>query len=315
MIPLGKTEALKYWKPLAATIFWGSSFIATKFALNEVNPPQLILMRLFIAVILLTVIAIYSKRDFSIKLKSHSWIFLLAVIAVFHLMIQIYGLKFTTASNTGWIIGMAPVFIAILGFFFMKESITIIKAAGILVAFIGLILLISHGDFSSIDFLKNKGDFLVLGSAFTWGVYSIINKKISVQYSPLMTIFYLFVTMAIIISPIVIRGVFINKLFHLSFRVWIAILFLGIFCSGFGYVLWSQALKEMEAAKAGAFLYFEPFVTVIAAWIFLSENITFLMILSGIIITAGVLLVNLNTKQILRFLRKRSRKNSIPDNI
>ena len=130
-----------------------------------------------------------------------------------------------------------------------------------------------------------------------------------------MTIFYLFLTMAIIISPIVIRGVFINKLFHLSFRVWIAILFLGIFCSGFGYVLWSQALKEMEAAKAGAFLYFEPFVTVIAAYIFLSENITFLMILSGIIITAGVLLVNLNTKQILRFLRKRSRKNSIPDNI
>ncbi len=178
-------------------------------------------------------------------------------------------------------------------------------------AFIGLLLLISHGDFSNIDFLKNKGDFLVLGSAFTWGVYSIINKKVSLQYSPLMTILYLFITMAIIISPIVIKGEFVNIIFHLSFHVWMAILFLGVFCSGFGYVLWAQALKEMEAAKAGAFLYFEPFVTVIAAWIFLNEKITFLMILSGIIITAGVLLVNLNAKQILKRLRKLSSKNNI----
>ncbi len=308
-----KTHAIKYWKPLAATIFWGSSFIATKFALAEVTPPQLILIRMIIAITLLTSIAIYTKRDFSIKFKSHSWIFLLALVAVFHLMIQIYGLKFTSASNTGWIVGMAPVFIAILGFFFMKESITLIKAAGIIVAFFGLLLLISHGDFSKIDFLKNKGDFLVLGSAFTWGVYSIINKKVSLQYSPLMTILYLFIAMAIIISPIVLSGDFVNTIFHISSNVWIAILFLGIFCSGVSYVLWAQALKEMEAAKAGAFLYFEPFVTVIAAWIFLNESITFLMILSGIIITVGVLLVNLNFKQLYKLSKKNSRKTSIPD--
>ncbi len=304
-----KTQAIKYWKPLAATIFWGSSFIATKFALSEVTPPQLILLRLFIAVTLLSIIAVYSKQDFSIKFKSHSWIILLALVAVFHLLIQIYGLKYTSASNTGWIIGTAPVFIALLGFFFMKESITLIKAVGIIVAFLGLVLLISHGDLSSIDFLKNKGDFLVLGSAFTWGVYSIINKKISLQYSPLMTIFYLFLTMVIIISPMVLRGEFIDKLFHISFRVWIAILFLGIFCSGVGYVLWAQALKEMEAAKAGAFLYFEPFVTLITAWIFLNERITFLMILSGIIITSGVLLVNINIKQLLKLSKKSIVKN------
>jgi drug/metabolite transporter (DMT)-like permease len=107
----------------------------------------------------------------------------------------------------------------------------------------------------------------------------------------------------------VLRGEFIDKLFHISFRVCIAILFLGIFCSGVGYVLWAQALKEMEAAKAGAFLYFEPFVTLITAWIFLNEKITFLMILSGIIITSGVLLVNINIKQLLKLSKKSIVKN------
>jgi drug/metabolite transporter (DMT)-like permease len=48
----------------------------------------------------------------------------------------------------------------------------------------------------------------------------------------------------------------------------------------------------MEAAKVGAFLYFEPFVTVVVAWFFLKEEITLMMILSGILITAGVFIVN-----------------------
>jgi drug/metabolite transporter (DMT)-like permease len=48
----------------------------------------------------------------------------------------------------------------------------------------------------------------------------------------------------------------------------------------------------MESAKVGAYLYFEPFVTVFTGWIFLKEDITLFMILSGLVITFGVILVN-----------------------
>ena len=82
------------------------------------------------------------------------------------------------------------------------------------------------------------------------------------------------------------------------------ILFLGIFCSGVGYVLWAQSLKEMDSVTVGAFLYFEPFVTVFAAWIFLSEEITFVMVLSGLIITLGVLLVNFDIRKTFRAIHK-----------
>ena len=68
--------------------------------------------------------------------------------------------------------------------------------------------------------------------------------------------------------------------------------FLGIFCSGVAYSIWSYALRVLDSGKVGAFLYMEPFVTVLAAWIFLSESITLLMIISGLIITFGVVLVN-----------------------
>lgn len=215
---------------------------------------------------------------------------------MFHLWIQVTGLQYTSASNTGWIIGVTPVFMALLGFLLFKESLTIIKIAGIVIAFTGLLLLIGKGDLTNINLISNKGDLLVLGSAFTWSVYSIANKKVSLSYSPLMTILYLFIIMLVIISPFTISSGMISAIFSLSFISWLWIFFLGILCSGVAYVLWAQALTELDSARVGAFLYFEPFVTAYTAWLILNESITFLTILSGIIITGGVILVNLKWK-------------------
>lgn len=245
------------------------------------------------AVIFLSFVAKYKKQDFSLSLKKHLGILLLAGVAVFHLWIQVTGLQYTSASNTGWIIGITPVFMALLGFIFFKETLTVIKIAGIIIAFTGLLLLIGKGDLANISLISNKGDLLVLGSAFTWSVYSIVNKRISLSYSPLMTILYLFLIMFVILSPFTISSGMIRAIFNLSFISWLWIFFLGILCSGVAYVLWAQALTELDSARVGAFLYFEPFVTAYTAWLILDESITFLTILSGLIITGGVILVNL----------------------
>lgn len=295
-----KTRLLSYWKPLAAVTFWGISFIATKIALDELAPLSIIFLRLILASVLLSVLAVYSNKKLDLSWKNHGSIFVLALIAAFHLWIQVTGMQYTTAANTGWIIGTAPIFMAIVGYIAFKESLSPIRILGILLAFFGLLMLISKGDFSSIDLLSNKGDFMILASAFTWSVYSAVNKKISLTYSPLLTVLFLFMMMAVIISPFSISSQSIQSVITLSAKSWIAILFLGIFCSGAAYVLWAQALKEMDSVKVGAFLYFEPFVTVFAAWFILSEEITFLMIISGVVITLGVLLVNFDLRELVR---------------
>jgi len=289
---LNSPKALRYIPILLAVVFWGTSFVATKTVLLEIKPVTVIVLRLILASTLLTIVALSTKRNFSINLKSHGWILVLALIATFHLWIQVTGLQYTTASNTGWIIGTAPIFMAILGLIFFKEKVTILQLAGILVAMFGLLLLIGKGNILNIDLIENKGDMLVLGSAFTWGVYSMVNKKISLSYSPLMTILYLFLMMLIIIIPFNLSSETLNSVINLSLIGWISILFLGLFCSGISYVIWARALRDMESAKVGAFLYFEPFVTVVAAWFFLNEVITLIMILSGLLITVGVFIVN-----------------------
>lgn len=286
------SKALLYIKILLAVIFWGTSFVATKTVLYEIKPVTVIILRLILASMLLSAIALYTRRTFSINLRNHGWIFILALIAVFHLWIQVTGLQYTTAANTGWIIGTAPVFMAVLGLIIYKERIGLLQIAGIIIAIFGLLLLIGKGNVLNIGLIENKGDLLVLGSAFTWGVYSMVNKKISLSYSPLMTILYLFLMMTIIIIPFNLNSETIRSAIKLSLIGWVSIFFLGLFCSGVAYVIWAQALRDMESAKVGAFLYFEPLVTVIAAWFFLNEAITIMMIVSGLLITVGVVFVN-----------------------
>jgi len=166
------------------------------------------------------------------------------------------------------------------------------QSLGILIAFLGLIVLISKGDLTSIDFIKNKGDVLIIASSVTWSIYSMVNKKVTFTLSPVLTTFYLFLIVAVIIAPFTINQKNISDVLHLSLNGWGSILFLGIFCSGIAYTLWAQTLNKMSASRVGAFLYIEPFVTFFGAWFLLNEQITLPTLLSGLIIIAGVVLVN-----------------------
>jgi drug/metabolite transporter (DMT)-like permease len=286
------TQMKKYWKPLFAVTVWGFSFIATKNALREVNPVVIVFIRQILGIVFLTVVAVKNKNSFSINLKDHKWIFVLSLIASAHLWIQVTGLQWTSASNTGWIIGTTPVFMAILAFIIFKERMTAQQIIGIVISFFGLLTLISKGDFLSIDLIKNKGDALVVSSSATWAIYSMVNKKIILHYSPIMTTLYMFLFVSILLAPFTINEQNINAVVNLSFSGWMSIFFLGIICSGAAYALWAQTLKEMSATQAGVFLYLEPFVTLFGAWIMLNEHITALTFLSGITIIGGVVLVN-----------------------
>lgn len=280
------------WKLLFAVTVWGLSFIATKQALVEVHPVVIVFIRQILGILFLASVIIKQKKSFAIDLRKEKWIIALAAIACFHLWIQVTGLQWTTASHTGWIVGITPVFMVIMGLAFFKEKITFTQTTGIVISFLGLLSLVSKGDFTSLDFIKNKGDLLIITSSITWSGYSLASKKATLTLSPVLTTFYLFVIVAVIIAPFTINEQNISDVVNLSASGWGSILFLGILCSGVAYTLWAQALSEMDASRVGAFLYIEPFVTFFGSWLLLNEQISILTLVSGLIIIGGVVLVN-----------------------
>jgi drug/metabolite transporter (DMT)-like permease len=83
-----------------------------------------------------------------------------------------------------------------------------------------------------------------------------------------------------------------GALLGLNLEGWLALAFLGVFCSGLGYVFWYGGLERIPASRVGAFLYLEPIVTAIAASGMLGEVVTPYTWLGGAAIVIGVWLVN-----------------------
>jgi drug/metabolite transporter (DMT)-like permease len=82
----------------------------------------------------------------------------------------------------------------------------------------------------------------------------------------------------------------------LSPATWFAVVFLGIGCSGFGYLWWYGALERLEASQVAAFLYLEPLVTLAAAMLLLGEPVGWATIVGGLVVLAGVALVQKRPK-------------------
>jgi drug/metabolite transporter (DMT)-like permease len=79
-----------------------------------------------------------------------------------------------------------------------------------------------------------------------------------------------------------------NDLARLTSNGWLAIVFLGVCCSGLGYLLWYRALERLPASQVSSFLYLEPLVTLAAAVALLGEPVGIATMLGGALLVGGV---------------------------
>lgn len=267
-------------------IFWGFSFIATKVALREVHPFTLLTLRFGIGGFLLLLVQLQRDSGFLKTFSPKEWvsiIFLAIVGTSGHTLLQTYGLLYTIAVNTGWIVAIMPIFITVAARFYLREPITLRKVGGIILGFIGVFLVISKGVFSLslFGFGSTFGDVLVLISAITWTAFTIGGRGFLSRFSPLAAITPIMIVGCLITFPFTWLKWEWNILFRLSLSGWMGILFLGIFCSGLAYLFWYSALEKKDSSIVGMYLYLEPLVTVIGAYFLLNEEIRWITLVGG----------------------------------
>jgi len=271
-----------------AVVFWGISFVATKAALGEVSPITLVSLRFFIGAVLLLLLV----RELPPRNEWPS-LALMGFVGVFvHQMLQSYGLTMTTASSTGWLIGLCPIWSALLSAIVLRERFGGWKIVGLVAGFAGALLVVTRGDFSSRVFGRpsTMGDLLILISTVNWAIYSVIGHKTIRRIGPRRATSGAMLFGALMLLPFFIANRGWREVPNLSTTGWTSVLFLGIGCSALGYLFWYGALEHIEVSRVAALLYAEPLVTFAAAVLLLGERVSGVIIAGGVLVLIGVVI-------------------------
>jgi drug/metabolite transporter (DMT)-like permease len=256
-------------------------------ALQSFHPFGLVAVRMLVGALLLTLVArARGKSSLRLSADTARCIFLGVVLGI-HLLIQAYGLQYTSAIRTGWIIAFIPALIALGAHLVLGQRLRSIGWIGIGVAWGGVLLVTGPPE---ADFARARwGDALQMLSGVTWTVYTLAaTQPIARNGSLPVTAFTMIVAALVVGPPAYWMGVLSGPP---TARSLAALAFLAVVASGLAYALWLRALEEQGATRSGAMLYFEPFFTMATAALFLHETVTPWVILGGAAVLLGVWLV------------------------
>jgi len=275
---------------ILVSFVWAGSFIVVDITTKEMDPIDLGFLRFLIATPLMILIVVLRKKPLLLPKKELPWLVVLGLTGVTLLyLFQFLGIHFTNAPTASVLINTNVIFIAILSGFFLQETLTRKRVAGIVLSFIG-VFVIMFSDISkqalTFDNLFLIGGILMLLSAFCWALYSFVGKRLLKTYDEFVITTYAFGFGTLLYIPFVILHLG-PVLQQTSLNGWLAVLYLALTCSLFGYLGWYYALKHIDASKAAVFLNFIPLFTILMSF-FLGTSLTWFFLLGAALIIYGV---------------------------
>jgi drug/metabolite transporter (DMT)-like permease len=134
-------------KSFLAISFWGASFVATKVVVQQISPLAVIVLRFALGWSVLMLVCLRRRQIVWIKGRDLLGLALLGLNGItVHQLLQANGLVTTSATNSGWIVALIPIFTALLAWLLARESFGMLKVIGLCAASVGALLVISRGN-------------------------------------------------------------------------------------------------------------------------------------------------------------------------
>lgn len=269
---------------LIVVIIWGYTFAAIKNALAGITPFNFIALRFIIALMILVVVfrkKLTGLNRYIILRGSVVGIFLFFAYAF-----QTVGLKYTTASNAGFITGFSVVLVPVFSALILKSRPSIESTAGVVCAIAGLFFL-SYNE----SYVINRGDILVffcaLAVAFhilTVGYYTKQTDSILLTIVQIGVVMILSTICALILEePVMPHGVV----------VWKAIFVTSIFATVGAYLIQNIMQRFTSSTHTALIFSGEPVFAGIFGYYLLGERLSSWSVLGCIMILAGMVISEL----------------------
>jgi len=304
---------ISYLYLFIATIIWSFAPPLVKLVLNDIDPIFFLFVRFGIVTILcLPFIYNFLKNK---KYSSYDWanVILYAVTGQVVLIIFFIGLDLTTATDAIIIVLIGPIATIAAGHYFFRDKVNLMREIGIVIAFLGAILVIAEPLLSSTNgtaknrFLGNLlissnliiGTFWVIYSKFLFGTNSTkfiqLMKKIGVSLkkkkydeTEFNILSFLIAFIATLPFYFVNFQNFNQNIMNLSATSLGVILYMAIFSSILAYILYTKAQAKLEVSEVSVLSYVSPFFSLPAAYYILKELPSNYSILGLIVIFIGI---------------------------
>lgn len=270
---------------------WGVTYIFTKLLLQNFTPTEILVIRFVISVATLFLLA---PRILKLKDKRENLTFAaagLTGVCLYYLLENI-ALNHTMVSNVGVILAVAPCFTAIVNQIFTKDKEPLHRSfiIGFIIAILGIVLISFNG---ATEFqLSPVGDILAILAAFSWGLYSVLSKKIaSYGYNPIQsTRRILLYGFAFILISALVTGFDPNWSALKEPQILGNFLFLGVLAGGVCFVTWNMAVERIGAIKTSVYIYLNPVITVVSSILILHERLTWMSALGTVLTLVGLII-------------------------
>lgn len=286
------------WSILFACNFmWAFHFTSIKLTQDQVGPYFTVWAPMLLATILL---APFVARDFKKggkKLKDILIFVQLAALGAFpSQVLMTWGTQYSLASNAAILVLTLPVITAVFAFLILKEKMNAARWVSFGIAIIGVALCstddIKRADLSSRYALGNVLIFLaILGNAY----YNVGCKKIAAKYTEIEMVFYTYLVMCILLTPLVLyyEPEMFGKIPEFTTNTWIGMISLTVFHNFLSMVLFFRALKYLDATQVALSNYLITFMGLPIAALWLGEKLNTQAIIGGLLVLVSTLILSI----------------------
>ena len=274
---------------ISVPCLWGIGFVITKPGMEQF-PPMLINGLRWSLTGLVLVWWFPVPRKFFKKLLIISF-----VGCTIQYSLTFSGLNIIDASSAVLLVQSEVPFGILIAYFFLKEKPSKKNILGLLIAFIGVVVLSGTPNLQG----KTLGIILVLSGAFTWSAGQVIAKPVSEKLNGIILTAWIGILAGpqLIVASQLIEGDVFNNIKSADYKAWLIVLYLGLLMNALGYSIWYYVLGRYSVNKILPVMLLLPITGVIAAMILLGERPELKVFIGGLIILIGVSMILLGKTQ------------------
>lgn len=288
------TEKFKaHLSVLTANLIFAVNFSVVKYVTpNLIKPFGLNVIRVLVTTSLLWLLLFFDKNKKPLQKKDIGPFILAGLTGVaINQLFFIKGLSMTYSIHAALLMLCTPLLITITAFFFLKEKVSWLTITGLIVGISGAVLLISTKENSGSGSNVWIGDLFIALNAMSYAVYFVVVKPLMERYSPLQVLTLAFTFGSLFIIPIGWQQFIEAPWTSFSSIDYVAIGTVVLLATFLAYLLTIYALQHLPASSTGSYIYLQPIFATIVSVLFLNESISWIKILSAMLIFTGVYLV------------------------